>query len=142
MLVPFGGADHDWAAVEVAGWIARACGAALRLAGAEGDPGLGKRDASRLLASASLLVQRAVGVATEPLLVPRGPVGIIRAAGDAGLVVSGLSGKWREEGLGETRSAIARDAGSPVSVRAARAATGWPRSGESLTRFTWSLPAS
>ncbi|HEY7602878.1 MAG TPA: BTAD domain-containing putative transcriptional regulator, partial [Gaiellaceae bacterium] len=62
VLVPFGGAEHDWAAVEVAAWISRASEAPLRLAGAEGDPRLGKRDASRLLASAALLVQRAVGV--------------------------------------------------------------------------------
>ena len=37
VLVPFGGAEHDWAAVELAAWIARAVDAPLRLAGAEGD---------------------------------------------------------------------------------------------------------
>ena len=140
VLVPFGGAEHDWAAVEVAAWIARASGASLRLAGAEGDPGLGKRDASRLLASASLMVQRAVGVATEPLLVRRGPEGIVRAADGAGLIVGGLSGKWHAEGLGETRLAIARRAGcSTLFVRRGLRPGGLaPR--ESLTRFTWSLP--
>jgi hypothetical protein len=139
VLVPFGGADHDWAAVEVAAWIARACGTSLRLAGAEGDPGLGRRDASRLLATASLLVQRAVGVATEPLLVPRGPVGIVRAAADAGLVVGGLSDTWREEGLGETRLAIAEQAGCSILFvrRGLRPGGLAPR--DSLTRFTWSL---
>ena len=140
VLVPFGGADHDWAAVEVAAWIAKAGGASLRLAGAEGDPGLGKRDASRLLASAALLVQRAVGVSTEPLLVPRGPQGIVNASAEAGLIVGGLSDKWHEEGLGETRLAIAGLAGCPTLFvrRGLRPGGLAPR--ESLTRFTWSLP--
>ena len=33
VLVPFGGADHDWAAVELGAWFARAADAPLRLAG-------------------------------------------------------------------------------------------------------------
>jgi DNA-binding SARP family transcriptional activator len=139
VLVPFGGADHDWAAVEVGAWIARASGGSLLLAGAEGDPGLGKRDASRLLASASLLVQRAVGVTTEPLLVPRGPEGLIGASATAGLIVIGLSGRWHEEGLGETRLAIAGRVGcASLFVRRGLRPGGLaPR--ESLTRFTWSI---
>jgi DNA-binding SARP family transcriptional activator len=140
VLVPFGGAEHDWAAVEVAAWIASASGASLRLAGADGDPGLGKRDASRLLASASLLVQRAVGVATEPLLVPRGAEGVVGAAEDAGLVVGGLSAKWHREGLGETRAAIARRAGVPTMFVRRGLRPGGLAPGQSLTRFTWSLP--
>ena len=142
VMVPFGGAEHDWAAVEVAAWIAHACGASLRLAGAEGDPGLGKRDASRLLASAALLVQRAAGVATEPLLVSRGHEGVVQAAADAGLVVCGVSGKWRDEGLGETRLAIARHAGCPTLFVRRGLRPGGLAPGESFTRFTWSLPAS
>jgi hypothetical protein len=140
--VPFGGAEHDWAAVEVAAWISRASEAPLRLAGAEGDPGLGKRDASRLLASAALLVQRAVGVATEPLLVPRGPEGIVRASDSAGLVVGGLSGRWHDEGLGETRVSIAERARcATLFVRRGLRPGGLaPKDG--LTRFTWSLPTS
>jgi hypothetical protein len=46
--------------VEVAAWIAGASGA-LKLVGTEDDPDEGKRDVSRLLASGSLIVQRAVG---------------------------------------------------------------------------------
>lgn len=139
VLVPFGGADHDWAAVEVGAWIARASGASLLLAGAEGDPGLGKRDASRLLASASLLVQRAVGIATEPLLVPRGPEGLIGTSAKVGLIVVGLSGRWHDEGLGETRRAIAgrAECGSLFVRRGLRPGGLAPR--ESLTRFTWSI---
>src|SRR5207302_8948953 len=52
ILVPFAGADHDWAAVELAAWIARASGSMLRLLGREADLTAGDRDASRLLAQA------------------------------------------------------------------------------------------
>jgi len=141
VLVPFGGADHDWAAVEVAAWIARASGASLLLVGAEGDPGLGKRDASRLLASAALLVQRAVGVATEPLLVPRGPEGVVGASGTAGLIVVGLSGRWHEEGLGKTRLAIAGHAGCASLFVRRGLRPGGLAPQESRTRFTWSIAA-
>src|SRR5262245_10190307 len=141
VLVPFGGAEHDWAAVEVAAWIARACGASLRLAGAEGDPGLGKRDASRLLASASRRVQRAVGVATEPLPVGGGAEGILRAADDAGVVVAGLSALWEREGFGETRLAIARRPHGPTLFVRRGLRPGGLAPEQSLTRFTWSLPA-
>src|SRR5712692_8344828 len=112
VLVPFGGAEHDWAAVEVAAWIAGALGAPLKLLGSAGDAG--RRDASRLLASASLIVQRAVGIPTEPLLVAPGAAGIVQASAEGGLVVAGLSERWRQEGLGETRLALARDAKPPT----------------------------
>jgi hypothetical protein len=137
VLVPFGGADHEWTAVEVAAWIAGATGAPLRLAGSEGEEG--KRDASRLLASASLLVQRAVGVATEPLLVSRGAEGLVGAAESAGLVVVGLSDRWRQEGLGETRLEVARRARPPTLVVRRGLRPGGIAPQETMTRFTWSL---
>ncbi len=139
VLVPFGGAEHDWSAVEVAAWIAGSTGAPLRLVGTEGDLRSKKRDASRLLASASLLVQRAVGVATEPLLVAPGATGVVEAAAGAGLIVVGLSERWRHEGIGETRAEIARDARPPLLLvrRGLRPGGLAPR--ENLTRFTWSL---
>ncbi|MGI9659635.1 MAG: AfsR/SARP family transcriptional regulator, partial [Gaiellaceae bacterium] len=52
VLVPFGGADHEWAAVELAAWIASSQGAGLQLLGTEAEADSGRRDASRLLASA------------------------------------------------------------------------------------------
>jgi DNA-binding SARP family transcriptional activator len=139
VLVPFGGADHDWAAIEVAAWIAGATGASLKLVGAEGDPGKERRDASRLLASASLLVQRAVGVATEPVLVPRGAEGIVSVAEESGLIVGGLSGRWRQEGLGDTRIAVASKARPPALFVRRGIRPGGIAPQESLTRFTWSL---
>jgi DNA-binding SARP family transcriptional activator len=44
VLVPFGGASHDWAAVELGAWLALNTDAPLRLAGASGA--FGGRDAS------------------------------------------------------------------------------------------------
>jgi DNA-binding SARP family transcriptional activator len=139
VLVPFSGAEHDWSAIEIAAWIAGATGAPLKLVGSEGDERAGKRDASRLLASASLLVQRAVGVATEPLLVAPGAEGIVGAAVRAGLIVVGLSDRWRHEGLGETRAAIATSARPPLLLVRRGVRPGGLAPQENVTRFTWSL---
>jgi hypothetical protein len=135
VLVPFVGAEHDWAAIELAAWAAGAQGVPLRLAG----PGEASRDSSRLLASASLAIQRALGVAAEPLLVEPGAEVLLRAADDASLVVLGLSERWRKEGLGAVREALAVEARPPVVLvrRGLRPGGLAPRA--SLTRFTWSL---
>lgn len=137
VLVPFGGAEHDWAAVEVAAWIAGAQGADLRLLGSAGDDR--ERDASRLLANASLLVQRVIGIPTEPVLAPRGPAGVVSASAGAGLLVIGLSPRWREEGLGPTRVAVARDAEAPTLLVRAGLRPGGLAPEESMTRFSWTL---
>jgi len=70
-LLPLGGADHDWSAIELAAWLARSLATPLRLVGTEADEARGRRDASRLLARASLLVQQVVGIVTEPVCMPR-----------------------------------------------------------------------
>ena len=142
LLVPFGGADHDWAAVELAAWIVRATGASLRLVGREADLASGERDASRLLASASLLIQRAVRVPAEPVLVAPGRAGILEAASDAALLVFGLSNRWRQEGLGETRLAIANDAPVPTLLVRKGLRPGGIAPDGTMTRFTWSLGAT
>src|SRR5262245_22406686 len=92
VVVPFGGFEHDCSAVEIAGWLARSLGATLRLAGTE-DVGE-RRDASRLLARASLVVQAALGILAEPTLVPAGAEGVVEAADAASLLVLGLSERW------------------------------------------------
>ena len=51
VVTPFGGAEHDWTAIEVAAWLAQSLGTTLRLLGTEANPALGRRDASRLLAA-------------------------------------------------------------------------------------------
>jgi hypothetical protein len=137
VLVPFVGADHDWAAVELGAWLARSTDAPLMVAGpADGDAG---RDASRLLASASLAVQRAYSVAAMPLLLDPGGDALVAAANDAGVVVVGLSDRWRSEGLGSARRELATRSKRPVVLvrRGLRPGGLAPR--EALTRFTWSL---
>lgn len=136
VLVLFAGGDHDWTAVEVGAWLAGAQGAPLRLAGpAEGI----ERDASRALASASLAVQRVLGITAEPLLLPPAPADVLAAAEEAAVVVAGLPERWRADGLGPVRSALASEARPPVLLvrRGLRPGGLAPR--ESLTRFTWTL---
>ncbi|HZE05475.1 MAG TPA: cation:proton antiporter, partial [Solirubrobacteraceae bacterium] len=114
VLVPFGGAEHDWAALELGSWLASATGSALKLLGAAGQTDEGAKSVTRMLADAGLLVQQATGIATEPLVVTGGRDSIVAAATGAGLLVLGLSDRWRREGLGATRSAIAGAAPAPV----------------------------
>ncbi len=139
VLVPFGGGEHDWAAVELGAWLAAALDEPLRLVGARPDPTRGGPDASRLLADASLAVQRLVGVAAEPALVDAGTSGLIDASAGASAVVVGLSPRWRREGLGAARHALVRDPACAVLVvhRGLRPSGIAPRG--SATRFTWSL---
>jgi DNA-binding SARP family transcriptional activator len=138
VLVPFAGGEHDWAAVELGAWLARARGAPLRLAGVQGDPASGRRDASRLLGSASLALQRALGVVAEPVLMQPGPDGILGAAAEAGIVIAGLSDRWQREGLGTARTQLARDAAPPVVLMRRGLRPGGLAPAGALTRFTWS----
>jgi Kef-type K+ transport system membrane component KefB len=138
VVVPFGGADHDWAALELAAWLASDRGAPLRLLGVESDPDRGERDASRLLANASLVLQQLAGLAAEPVLVAPGRQGILDAAGDAALLVVGLSERWRDEGLGPVRSEIAQHAIAPVLFVRRGSRPGALASRDDVTRFTWS----
>jgi hypothetical protein len=134
--VPFAGAEHDWSAIELGAWLADSWGVPLRLAGPAIDGG---RDASRLLASASLAVQRALGVAAEPLLIEPGPE-LVAAAQEAAIAVVGLSDRWRKEGLGPTRGTIARS-GRPTLLVRKGLRPGGLAPAANLTRFTWSLRA-
>jgi DNA-binding SARP family transcriptional activator len=136
-LVPFTGAEHDWSAVELAAWIARSLGLSLLLAGPQEDA----RDASRLLARASLAVQRALGVEAEPLLVEPGAPGLLAVAETAGLVVVGLPDRWQRGGLGEVREVVVRDAAPPVLVARRGLRPGGLTPPEGVTRFTWSVAA-
>ncbi len=51
VLVPFGGAEHDWAALELGSWLASSTGAPLKLLGAAGQTDEGK-SVTRMLADA------------------------------------------------------------------------------------------
>jgi DNA-binding SARP family transcriptional activator len=137
IVTPFGGAEHDWTAIEVAAWLAASLDTNLRLLGTEADPALGRRDASRLLARASLLVQQLVGIVTEPVLIPPGDRGVVQAAAGARALVVGLSDRWRAEGIGPIRLAIAAAADAPVIFvrRGLQPAELDPS--RTFTRFTW-----
>jgi len=137
VLVPFSGAEHDWAAIELGAWLARSRGCALELAGA--SVGEGGRDASRMLASASLAIQRALGMPAEPVIVAPSPAALVEVARSRAIVVVGLTDRWRGEGLGRTRTALAVEpCVTTVLVRRGLRPGGLaPR--ESHTRFTWTI---
>jgi DNA-binding SARP family transcriptional activator len=139
VYVPFGGGEHDWAALELGAWLASATSAPLRLVGTRADPRSGRRDASRLLADASLAVQRVADVNAAPVLAAANE--LVDAVAEAGLVVVGISPRWRHEGIGAARRALVRAAWPPVLLvhRGPRPSGLAPR--ESRTRFTWTLGA-
>ena len=139
VLVPFGGAEHDWAALELGAWLASRTGAPLRMLGAAGEGDEPSR-VTRLLGDASLLVQQYAGISAEPIVAAPGREGIVEAASTAGLLVIGLSDRWKQEGLGPTRSEIAKAAPAPTLFvrRGLRPGALAPRGNE--TRFTWSSP--
>jgi GNAT superfamily N-acetyltransferase len=107
--------------------------------GTRADPRSGRRDASRLLADASLAVQRVADVDAAPVLA--GADELVDAVEEAGLVAVGISPRWRHEGIGATRRALVRAALPAVLLvhRGPRPGGLAPR--ESRTRFTWSLGA-
>jgi Kef-type K+ transport system membrane component KefB len=137
VITPFGGGDHDWAALELSAWIASSTGAPLKLLGAAGGNGQG--DASGVLQSASLVVQQLSGVTAEPVLVNLRNGGILGATDGAGLLVVGLSDRWRDEGLGPVRSEIAKRADAPTLFvrRGTRPGALAPLSGD-VKQFAWS----
>jgi DNA-binding SARP family transcriptional activator len=142
ILVPFGGGEHEWAALELGAWLAGSSGRPLHLLGTAAESESAMRDASRLLADAGLLIQRASGVAPVPRLVAPGHEGVVEAAADGGLLVIGLSERWSDEGLGPTRWAIARSVSVPVVFVRRGVRPGGLAPDASATRFGWSVVAS
>jgi hypothetical protein len=84
-------------------------------------------------------VQQSTGIATEPLVTAGGREGIVSAAAGAGLLVIGLSERWRREGLGPTRSEIAKAAPAPVLFVRRGTRTGLFAARENVTQFNWSM---
>jgi len=131
VLVPFGGGKEEWAALELGAWLARAHGLPLRLLGAQARDG--RRDASRMLASASLALQRFAATAAEPLLVPPGPQGILAAEGS--VLVASLPAA----GLDSTRRVLVEQATVPLLFVRPGLRPGGLAPDRTLTRFSWSL---
>jgi DNA-binding SARP family transcriptional activator len=125
IFVPFGGADDDWAALEVGAALAAGSGLELVLVGTRA--GEGQRDASRLLADASLAVQRVVGVAAKPLLTDPGTPNLVAAVAPASAVVAG------------SPRTVLREAGPPVLLVRLGPRPGALAPAGSRTRYTWSL---
>jgi hypothetical protein len=131
VLVPFGGDRAEWGALELAAWLARAHELPLRLLGTEAAAG--RRDASRLLASASLALQRLAGASAEPVLVAPGAEGILAESGSL-LVVSLPSGR-----LEGTRAELVERTTIPLLLVQAGLRPGGLAPERTLTRFSWSL---
>src|SRR5437764_1243621 len=131
ILVPFGGDRPEWAALELAAWLARAHGLELRLLGIEAAGG--RRDASRLLASASLALQRFAAAQAEPLLVPPGADGILAQEGSA--LVASLPGPK----LDGTRAELVARTTAPLLLVHGGLRPGGLAPEQTLTRFSWSL---
>jgi DNA-binding SARP family transcriptional activator len=131
VLVPFGGGREEWAALELAAWLARAHALPLRLLGTEAAGG--RRDASRLLASASLALQRFAGSAAEPVLVGPGPDGILGEHGS--VLVASLPAAE----LDPTRAELAERTSMPLLLVHGGLRPSGLAPEQTLTRFSWSL---
>ena len=138
VVVPFGAGGHEWAALELGAWLARETGRPLRLVGSA-DRRRNGRDASRLLADASLIVQRTAGIVAEPVLAASGSKGVAEAARGAGALIVGLSERWREEGLGRARGALASQPPAPTVFVRRGTRPGGLAPAETRTRFSWSI---
>ena len=138
VCVPFGGSEHDWAALEVGAWLASSRGTSLRLVGARADVRGGRRDASRLLADATLAVQRVVGIDAEPQLIDADHDSLVAAGESATIVVTGLSPRWRRDGLGEARRALIRTRRLTLLLHRGPRPSGLAPAA-SRTRFTWTI---
>jgi DNA-binding SARP family transcriptional activator len=131
VLVPFGGRRDEWAALELGAWLARAHGVPLRLLGVEANGD--RRDASRMLASASLALQRFTGSVVEPAIVTPGVHGILAERG-AAIVASLPGGK-----LDQTRRVLVEQARVPVLLVHGGLRPSGLAPARTLTRFSWSL---
>ena len=141
VCVPFGGSEHDWAALELGAWLASSSEVPLRLIGARRDARQGRRDASRLLADAAMSVQRALGIDAVPQLVDPEPAALVDAVRAATVVVTGLSAGWRREGLGDVRRALVRRTRPTLLVHSGPRPSGLAPAG-TRTRFTWTIESS
>jgi len=98
----------------------------------------GSVDASRLLADASLILQRTTGVVAEPVL-SRPGMAVAEAAREAGTLVVGLAEQRPQDGLGQLRAALAAQPPARLLFvhRGARPSGVAPE--HQLSSFAWSI---
>ena len=120
-------------------WLASALSERLTLVGTQEDLRQSRRDASRLLADASLAVQRVVGIETTPLLADATDEALVASVEAASVVIAGLSPRWRRGGIGAARCALVRNARAPVVLVHRGPRPGGLAPQESHTRFSWSI---
>ena len=139
VVVPFGGGEHGWAALELGARLAAATGDTLSIAGTAAIPSRRRPDASRLLADASLAVQRVLGIDAVPVLVDPSVEALAALAHEARLIVVGFPERWRVDGVGGMRAALVDAARSPVALvrRGPRPGALVPHA--SRTSFTWTI---
>ncbi|HEX3255005.1 MAG TPA: BTAD domain-containing putative transcriptional regulator, partial [Gaiellaceae bacterium] len=139
ILVPFGGLRHDWTALETAAWVAKALHVPLALLGIDARAENGGRDASSVLADASLLLQQVVGMSAEPRLAAEPQEALLQAADEATLLVVGLPDRWHQSGIGPLRQALARPTrGTLLFVRSGSRPSGL-NPPETSPVFRWSV---
>jgi DNA-binding SARP family transcriptional activator len=130
VLVAFGGGRDEWPALELSAWLARAHQLPLRLIGA--DARLGRRDASRMLAAASLALQRFANVVAEPVVVPPGADALLAQEGSL------LVGSLPAGALDATRRALLVRSRIPVLLVHGGLRPSGLAPDQTLTRFSWS----
>jgi hypothetical protein len=81
-------------------------------------------------------------VVAQPLLASPGRTGVIGLAEGAGLLVVGLSERWRQEGLGRVRSRLVGVPPAPTVLVRRGPRPGGLAPPETVTRFGWSLTPS
>ncbi len=134
VLVPFGGAKEEWPALQLAAWLSLAHALPIRLLGLEANEG--HRDASRMLAAASLALQRFSGVTAETALVSAGATGVLAQNGAA--IIASLP----RTPLGPTRATLLQRARVPVLLVHGGLHPGGLAPDRTLTRYSWSLAGS
>ena len=107
--------------------------------GTAANPTRGRRDASGLLADASLAVQRLLGIETDVLLLEPSFEALLAITESARVVALGLPARWRAAGIGTMREALVRRARCDTALvhRGPRPGALAPRG--SRTSFTWTI---